>query len=113
MSTSTSSVVSATTTATSTTLVTTTKAATQTTASTAVCTGSFNAISASDFVANLHPGWNLGNTLDAVPDEGSWNNSPVEESTFDTVKAAGFKSIRIPGKPIGVLHGRIRRIDKL
>jgi Endoglucanase len=62
----------------------------------AVCTGTFSAISASDFVSNLHPGWNLGNTLDAVPDEGSWNNVPVVASTFDTVKAAGFKSIRIP-----------------
>ncbi|KAJ5146562.1 uncharacterized protein N7515_001126 [Penicillium bovifimosum] len=58
----------------------------------AVCTGTFSAISASDFVSNLHPGWNLGNTLDAIPDEGSWNNVPVVASTFDTVKSAGFKT---------------------
>lgn len=62
------------------------------------CTGTFNSVSASEFVANLHPGWNLGNTLDATPDEGSWNNAPVVASTFDLVKAAGFKSVRIPGK---------------
>lgn len=82
-----------------TTLTTTTKSTAQaaTAASAgAVCTGTFSAISASDFVSNLHPGWNLGNTLDAVPDEGSWNNVPVVASTFDTVKAAGFKSVRLP-----------------
>lgn len=44
----------------------------------------------------MNPGWNLGNTLDAVPDEGSWNNAPVEAQTFDDVVAAGFKSVRIP-----------------
>ncbi|KAF7588893.1 hypothetical protein BBP40_005043 [Aspergillus hancockii] len=60
------------------------------------CTGSFDAISASDFVAKLNPGWNLGNTLDAIPNEGSWNNAPVQESTFNLVKSAGFKSIRVP-----------------
>src|ERR1700753_219668 len=43
-------------------------------------------------------GWNLGNTLAATPDEGSWNNPPVDPSTFDDIKAAGFKSVRIPGK---------------
>ncbi|KAJ5957986.1 Immunoglobulin E-set [Penicillium vulpinum] len=80
-----------------TTLTTTSKSTTQTTtASGAVCTGQFSAISAADFVSHLHPGWNLGNTLDAVPDEGSWNNLPAVASTFDTVKAAGFKSVRLP-----------------
>ncbi|KAJ5181365.1 Immunoglobulin E-set [Penicillium cf. griseofulvum] len=99
---STSSVTTAVTTtkATTTTLTTTTKSTTQeattTTSTGAVCTGTFSAISASDFVSNLHPGWNLGNTLDAVPDEGSWNNPPVVASTFDTVKTAGFKSVRLP-----------------
>lgn len=82
-----------------TTLTTTTKSTAQvatTTSTAAVCTGTFSAISASDFVSNLHPGWNLGNTLDAVPDEGSWNNVPVVASTFDTAKAAGFKGVRLP-----------------
>ncbi|KAJ5941726.1 Immunoglobulin E-set [Penicillium verrucosum] len=84
---------------TTTTLTTTTKSTAQaaTAASAgAVCTGTFSAISASDLMSNLHPGWNLGNTLDAVPDEGSWNNVPVMASTFDTVKTAGFKSVRLP-----------------
>ncbi|RYP59055.1 hypothetical protein DL769_008704 [Monosporascus sp. CRB-8-3] len=60
------------------------------------CAGSFEPISAADYVAAINPGWNLGNTLDAVPDEGSWNNPPVQATTFDDVKAAGFMSVRIP-----------------
>lgn len=39
----------------------------------------------------------MGNTLDAVGGEGKWNNPPVEEKTFDDIKAAGFKGIRLPG----------------
>ncbi|KAI0453620.1 putative cellulase [Xylaria acuta] len=60
------------------------------------CTGTFEPISASDYVAAINPGWNLGNTLDATPDEGSWNNPPVEAETFKDIKAAGFNSVRIP-----------------
>lgn len=61
------------------------------------CTGTFDPISASEYVAAINPGWNLGNTLDATPDEGSWNNAPVQAVTFEDIKAAGFKSVRIPG----------------
>ncbi|CAJ2509693.1 Uu.00g147190.m01.CDS01 [Anthostomella pinea] len=57
------------------------------------CTGTFTPISASEYVAAMNPGWNLGNTLDATPDEGSWNNPPVVAETFADVKAAGFKSV--------------------
>jgi len=60
------------------------------------CPEPFSSISASDFVQAINPGWNLGNTLDA-PDEGAWNNPRVVPATFDDVKAAGFKSVRIPG----------------
>ncbi|KAI5920160.1 putative cellulase [Camillea tinctor] len=60
------------------------------------CTGTFTPISASEYVKAINPGWNLGNTLDAVPDEGSWNNPPVEPVTFEDVKSTGFKSVRIP-----------------
>ncbi len=47
-------------------------------------------------VQDMAPGWNLGNTLEAVPNEGSWNNPPVQPETFDDIKSYGFKSIRIP-----------------
>ncbi|KAL4882248.1 glycoside hydrolase superfamily [Aspergillus karnatakaensis] len=61
-----------------------------------VCTGTFNPITAQDFVTNLHPGWNLGNTLDAIPDEGSWNNATVQAATIDLIKESGFNSVRLP-----------------
>ncbi|KAI0008277.1 glycoside hydrolase family 5 protein [Xylariaceae sp. FL0662B] len=60
------------------------------------CTGTFDPISASQWVSAISPGWNLGNTLDSVPDEGSWNNPPVQAETFKDIKDAGFKSVRIP-----------------
>lgn len=56
----------------------------------------FKVISPQEAVKEMSPGWNLGNTLDAMPTEGSWNNPPVEEYIFDDIKKAGFKSIRIP-----------------
>ncbi|KAI4593289.1 hypothetical protein KJ359_009820 [Pestalotiopsis sp. 9143b] len=62
----------------------------------ASCSGLFSAITASAFVDSLNPGWNLGNTLDAFPTEGSWNNPAVDSSTFDDVVNAGFKSVRVP-----------------
>ncbi|GAB1314615.1 hypothetical protein MFIFM68171_04825 [Madurella fahalii] len=56
----------------------------------------FKPLSAQEWVKAANPGWNIGNTLDALPDEGSWNNPRFQESTLDYVKAAGFKSVRIP-----------------
>ncbi|KAK0727720.1 glycoside hydrolase superfamily [Lasiosphaeria miniovina] len=58
--------------------------------------GSLSPISAQDWIKAASPGWNAGNTLDATPNEGSWNNPPLQGSTLDHVKAAGFKSVRIP-----------------
>lgn len=62
----------------------------------AQCNGTFADLTAAEFIEASNPAWNLGNTLDATPDEGSWNNPPVDAATFDAVKAAGFKSVRIP-----------------
>ncbi|KAH3982706.1 hypothetical protein HBH98_020660 [Parastagonospora nodorum] len=59
-------------------------------------TASFSPISAGSFLSNINPGWNLGNTLDAVETEGSWNNPPVVGATFDDAKKAGYKGIRLP-----------------
>lgn len=47
-------------------------------------------------VAAMQPSWNLGNTLDAIPDETSWGNPLVTKALFDTIKAQGFHSVRIP-----------------
>lgn len=42
------------------------------------------------------PGWNLGNTLEALPNETAWGNPLTTQRIFDSVKAAGFNSVRIP-----------------
>ncbi|KAH8203160.1 hypothetical protein TruAng_002681 [Truncatella angustata] len=62
----------------------------------ATCADVWTPTTAADWVAAINPGWNVGNTLDATPDEGSWNNPAVTQEVFDDVAAAGFKSVRIP-----------------
>ncbi|GAA1770260.1 cellulase family glycosylhydrolase [Luedemannella helvata] len=47
-------------------------------------------------VAAMQPGWNVGNTLDAIPDETSWGNPAITKEMFDAVRAQGFNSVRIP-----------------
>ncbi|MER5794043.1 cellulase family glycosylhydrolase [Streptomyces sp. NPDC001980] len=47
-------------------------------------------------VAAMQPGWNLGNSLDAIPDETSWGQPRTTKALLDSVRAQGFKSIRIP-----------------
>ncbi|ELP69058.1 cellulase family glycosylhydrolase [Streptomyces turgidiscabies] len=49
-----------------------------------------------DTVAAMQPSWNLGNTLDAIPDETSWGNPLTTKALFDTIRAQGFRSVRIP-----------------
>lgn len=64
-------------------------------------------ISSFDFVADMGYGWNLGNTLDSKADwldgygtiadyEKAWGNPVTTKAMIDTVKAAGFKTVRIP-----------------
>jgi endoglucanase len=56
----------------------------------------FRDISASELVAEIKIGWNLGNTLDADPDETSWGNPKTKKTNIDAIKAAGFNAVRIP-----------------
>ncbi|MFE9445055.1 cellulase family glycosylhydrolase [Streptomyces sp. NPDC006602] len=51
---------------------------------------------AMDAVAAMQPSWNLGNTLDAIPDETSWGNPKATRELFETVRAQGYRSVRIP-----------------
>lgn len=44
----------------------------------------------------MSPGWNLGNSLEALPEETSWGNPRATQDLMNAVKAAGFKSVRIP-----------------
>lgn len=48
------------------------------------------------YVDAMQPGINLGNTLDAIPNETSWGNPPVTQALLQGYAAAGYKSIRIP-----------------
>lgn len=56
-------------------------------------------ITASDMVANMGRGINLGNTLSA-PVEGNWAPA-VQEVYFDDIASAGFKTVRIPADFFG------------
>lgn len=47
-------------------------------------------------VAAMQPGWNLGNSLDAIPNETNWGQPRTTKALLNSVRAQGFKSIRIP-----------------
>nr|MDT0661934.1 cellulase family glycosylhydrolase [Micromonospora sp. DSM 115978] len=47
-------------------------------------------------VAAMEPGWNLGNTLDAIPEETSWGNPLTTQALLRHVRSQGYKSIRLP-----------------
>ncbi|TMR21317.1 cellulase [Nonomuraea turkmeniaca] len=51
---------------------------------------------AMDTVAAMQPGWNLGNTFDAIPDETAWGNPLTTQALLHQVRSQGYKSIRIP-----------------
>jgi aryl-phospho-beta-D-glucosidase BglC (GH1 family) len=58
-------------------------------------------LNAEELVAAMQPGWNLGNTLDAMccgpgDDETAWGNPRVDDTFFGDIKAQGFNSVRIP-----------------
>ena len=44
----------------------------------------------------MSPGWNLGNSFDATPNETSWGNPTPNQTLIKAVHAAGFKTLRIP-----------------
>jgi endoglucanase len=49
-----------------------------------------------EFAKEMVPGWNVGNSLEAIGGETAWGNPKINQQLIDSVKAAGFKSIRIP-----------------
>lgn len=60
---------------------------------------------ASAIVQSMSPGWNLGNTLEAIgtgprpattSQETAWSNPAATPALMNAVKAAGFRSVRIP-----------------
>src|SRR5689334_18924410 len=50
---------------------------------------------AQQVASNITVGWNLGNTLEAQCGETAWGNPVVTQSFINSLKAAGFNSIRI------------------
>ncbi|MCL2722714.1 MAG: CIA30 family protein [Treponema sp.] len=73
----------------------------------------FNDITATQLVANIGIGWNLGNGLDVIPEtpeatanfrnnfsisqmESYWGHPPATRANITAVKNAGFNAIRIP-----------------
>lgn len=62
--------------------------------------GGFTNLSQSQIVAEMGAGWNLGNQLEAsangYPSETAYGNPVVTENLIKAVKAAGFKTVRIP-----------------
>ncbi|MDJ0277947.1 glycoside hydrolase family 5 protein [Sphingomonas sp. 2R-10] len=60
---------------------------------------------AMQFAAQMAPGWNLGNTLEAIgsapapattSQETAWGNPAASQALLNAVAAAGFRSIRVP-----------------
>ncbi len=44
----------------------------------------------------MSPGWNLGNSLEATGGETAWGNAATSQALMNAVKAAGFRTVRIP-----------------
>ena len=53
-------------------------------------------LSSFEFSKKFGRGWNLGNSLEAIGGETAWGNPLTTQRLIDSVKAAGFNSIRIP-----------------
>jgi endoglucanase len=49
-----------------------------------------------DLVKDMGIGWNIGNSLEAIGGETKWGNPIITKRLIDSVKSAGFKSVRIP-----------------
>lgn len=62
-------------------------------------TASATALTPQTVYEAMAPGWNMGNHMDAISNdiasETAWGNAKCTQSTFDKVKADGFKSVRI------------------
>ncbi|KAL1960999.1 hypothetical protein VTO42DRAFT_4887 [Malbranchea cinnamomea] len=56
------------------------------------CPGEFTPVTAAEAFAALNPGWNLGNCLDAIPNE-DFLEQPTREDTSDDILKAGFKRV--------------------
>lgn len=51
---------------------------------------------APELAKRMYVGLNLGNTLEAICDENAWGAGKTSQKLIDSIKAAGFNTIRIP-----------------
>jgi endoglucanase len=49
-----------------------------------------------EIAKEMIPGYNIGNSLEAIGGETAWGNPPITQQYVDSLKAAGFRAIRIP-----------------
>jgi endoglucanase len=52
--------------------------------------------SLAELTTQMTPGINLGNTMEALPNETAWGNPAPSQALMDGYRAAGFRSVRIP-----------------
>jgi endoglucanase len=51
---------------------------------------------AQEVAGKMKVGWNMGNTLEAICGETAWGGVITTQAFIDSVKAAGFNSVRLP-----------------
>jgi len=57
----------------------------------------FRDITSMELVADMKPGWNVGNSLDAEGiDETVWGNPVITEELISAIKSRGFGTLRVP-----------------
>ncbi len=64
-------------------------------ASSSAVSSQFVSVDAFTMAQRLGKGVNMGNALEATPDENSWGN-PIKDEYFTLMKNAGFDTVRIP-----------------
>jgi endoglucanase len=58
--------------------------------------GTMRSMTSLQLAQEMAPGWNLGNSLEAIGGETNWGNAATTQALLNAVKAAGFNSVRIP-----------------
>jgi endoglucanase len=58
--------------------------------------GTMRAMTSLQLSQEMAPGWNLGNSLEAIGGETNWGNPAPTQATLNMIKAAGFNTVRIP-----------------
>lgn len=51
---------------------------------------------AQQVASQMKVGWNVGNSLEAICGENAWGNPNINQTLINSVKAAGFNTVRIP-----------------